>query len=756
MKNLKRSASALSSQQGSTPATAGISTPSKWFYGSGFDLVIGCGAWSAPLLLLAGYCSSNYPQAVSIAFYALALIFNYPHYMATVYRAYRTREDFVKYKIFTLHLTLLIGLLLILTHVSSQLLAFVFTLYLTWSPFHYTGQNFGIALLFARRNGVKTTRGSRWAFHTAFLASYVMFFLAVHSFHSTDQFIVTLGIPLKAARILWAAMLVTFIVSSIYSLSAFVKQTGWRAMTAPIVLLSTQVAWFVIPTALTLFSDIDFLQARSTTAILAVMHSAQYLWITSYYARRESQADQASAQGNGWRFYAYFSVLIVGGIALFVPGPWLASRVLHIDFMPSFLAFTALVNIHHFLLDGAIWKLRDGRIASLLLNTHRVENGTRAGSSFNQFTGWLAGPRRSARLFRVTAVLSLLFVAGLDQLKFYYGAQASDAASLHRAQQLNPYDAALQLRLAMANEHDGNRSGNRAALEEAVHINPTYRAAQDALARLLIESGDYKEAYAHYKQMFAHVRPDVNSLVNFGLLASRLSHQDEAIDAWQRALDLDAGQTNAHLYLADALAKTKHFQEAIPHYEQYLALIADDANASTPRAPLPHPDVIVRVILQLASACLNAGDDDHALHYFSQAAALAEKAGDRPGLAFALIQSADIKARHHEGTEALSDFQRALTLENSGSSGGEAAGWFKYGMFLQQRHASPRLVFACFTRAEALLQADQNSGSGEIQDLPGAIKTELNATGSTLDAATVDSIRTGLNSVLQEALSLKL
>jgi hypothetical protein len=34
--------------------------------------------------------------------------------------------------------------------------------------------------------------------------------------------------------------------------------------------------------------------------------------------------------------------------------------------LSSFLTFTALLNIHHFILDGAIWKLRDSRIAALL------------------------------------------------------------------------------------------------------------------------------------------------------------------------------------------------------------------------------------------------------------------------------------------------------------------------------------------------------------------------------------------------------
>ena len=118
------------------------------------------------------------------------------------------------------------------------------------------------------------------------------------------------------------------------------------------------------------------------------MHSAQYLWITSYYARRE-----AGRKGDaGWRPFAYFAYLVAGGIALFVPGPWLASRLFHYDFSASFLLFTALVNIHHFILDGAIWKLRDNRVAGLLLNSpERLSQATvDAGHHLgNGFAGWL-------------------------------------------------------------------------------------------------------------------------------------------------------------------------------------------------------------------------------------------------------------------------------------------------------------------------------------------------------------------------------
>ena len=64
---------------------------------------------------------------------------------------------------------------------------------------------------------------------------------------------------------------------------------------------------------------------------------------------------------------AYFLTLLAGGIALFIPGPWLVSYAFHYDFTTSFLIFMALVNIHHFMLDGALWKLRDTRVSSLLV-----------------------------------------------------------------------------------------------------------------------------------------------------------------------------------------------------------------------------------------------------------------------------------------------------------------------------------------------------------------------------------------------------
>jgi hypothetical protein len=116
------------------------------------------------------------------------------------------------------------------------LLAVVFTLYLT-EPISLQRQNLA-CLLFARRNGVKTTLMRAACFTSRFLRltrcfswPYIPSPLRINSSSRWET--------LKVARILWVAMLFTFIVGAI-SFSAFVKQTGWRAMMALIVLLTTQ------------------------------------------------------------------------------------------------------------------------------------------------------------------------------------------------------------------------------------------------------------------------------------------------------------------------------------------------------------------------------------------------------------------------------------------------------------------------------------------------------------------------------------
>jgi len=728
-------------------ANANENVCSKWVYGPKTDLIIGCGAWSVPLLLLTLYGTANFPQTVITIFYALALFFNYPHYMATIYRVFRTKEEIAKYKIFTVHITLLVALLVVLSHFSTYLLAIVFTLYLTWSPFHYTGQNFGIGLMFARRNGVETNLKTRRALYLSFLMPYLMFFLAFHSGTASDDYVISLGIPTKIAMYLWIAAFAVFAFSSIYSFREFIKQTSVSAMTAPLVILSTQIVWFVIPTGMMFFANAGILQNPATIAVLAVMHSAQYIWITTYYARREKLNEQTeNAPQTGWKFSAYFGVLVVGGIALFLPVPWIASRILRLDFGTSFLIITALVNLHHFILDGAIWKLRDGRIASLLLNAKK-ENI--AADSQNSVWKWFSGASFSARFVKIAAVFALLSLALIDQAKFVYSAKGSNEANLQMASQMNPFDASLKFKLALINEEKGNISEAQNLLAEAVGINPAFRQAQDSLARLLIQTGRYEDALKHYQRMFQSLKPDANSLINYGVLAAQFDREDEAVKSWEDALKLDNNQPNAHFYLGEMLSKRKNFDEAVKHYEQFLVQSGNAQNTSK-----SDPSMILQAAQSLGFAYAQKGNYEKSQTAFSNALKLAENIGDAETTAELWINLAETEIAAGKNAQAVADFQRALSpTQKDSNGGGNAEHWLKFGKFLKTLTVDSRFVYACFVKAE--MQSPKNE-SDETKMLSEAIKNEISEADKTFDLEKRKAVKSSLDEVLKEVLSFKL
>ena len=135
------------------------------------------------------------PWAGQLRFYGLALFFNYPHYMATIYRAYHTAEDFHKYRIFTVHITALVALTLVLSHFWFRALPWIFTLYLIWSPWHYSGQNYGLFMMFARRGGATPSAAGRRALYSAFLISYLILLLGFLTGPSNDPLFVSPAIP---------------------------------------------------------------------------------------------------------------------------------------------------------------------------------------------------------------------------------------------------------------------------------------------------------------------------------------------------------------------------------------------------------------------------------------------------------------------------------------------------------------------------------------------------------------------------------
>jgi tetratricopeptide (TPR) repeat protein len=716
-------------------------TAAPWIYNPWLDLIVGCGGWSAPLLLLAYFSMSASTRVWAVAFYALALVFNYPHYMATIYRAYHRAEDFQKYRIFTVHTTALVLATLLLAHYWVRILPWIFTIYLTWSPWHYSGQNYGLFMMFARRAGASPDKAERRVLYGAFVVSYLILFLGFHTGPSSDPLFISLGIPAVVSR--WEQIIlgVAFIGLSGYGISRLVRVTGWRKLVPALTLFSSQFLWFLLPTAVSLFTRLEIPQSRYSSGVLAVMHSAQYLWITSYYARREGSGES----GRSWRPWAYFAVLVAGGIALFVPGPWLASRIFHHDFTTSFLIFTALVNIHHFILDGAIWKLRDGRIAALLLNSRdRVSDAaSEAGGRFAAAWRWLAGSSVRAHGLRVSAALLLLGWGTVDQARYYLSLHADNLRDLQRAATLDSFDSPLQMRLARREMEEGQPQEAEASWRKAMQANPSDLAPRHALLRFLIDHNRLDEAFALTESSLKYAPNDANLLFDRGILAQQRGHAEEAVANWERALAIDPGQNLAHLYLADELDREGKAQAAAGHYNTFLEKVARQGAANR-----PEPAKVIAIVLRMANCQARAGENEPAVKSYELAEKLAAQTGQVKLESVAEVNEAALQAKGGKLGDALRLYQLALELDESiGDARSGADDWFTYGQFLDSAGFPSRLAYACFLKSEKLAGVSD----GKRLDTPGDSKREIE---KRLGAA-AEAVRRNPEPALKEALALR-
>ncbi len=627
------------------PAAASGPPPGPWLFGPKTDLLVGCGAWSLPLLALTFYLSQRDAVHLSFAFYFLGVFCNQPHYMATVYRAYHTPHDFNRYRFFTVYVTVFILLTAVIVHLAPALFPWLLTFYLTWSPWHYSGQNYGIAMMLIRRAGGKPTADDRNLIWWSYLASYAVWFLALHNTGTAAQAnLYLLPIPQEYARLGELAFLLIYLVAGGAGHWRLARQIGAGAMAGPLTLYTTQFLWFLLPELLRVTTSLELPATYSSAGILAFMHCAQYLWITSYYAKKEQSAGGNAAEAKPFRFGAYYLVLVVGGIALFIPGPWLSSRVFGYDLVESFFIFAALINLHHFILDGAIWKLRDGRIARLLLgrNPPAVDRADAAVIAPTSRWAWWIGPSAGARAIRWGLVIGLLALAAIDQAQFWLTLKTSGQPALTLAQQLNPQDTRVYFQRAKQLAGTGDTKAAMKELRRAITINPRSVQAQHLLGELLFKSGDTRAALEHYDRMARLFQPDHVVLVNSGLLASQLGQTAKSLEHFEAALRLSPHDTTLHLYLGQAYETAGDIPSAMAQYGLFIKLHAADMTSADVL-----PDYL-KTGLKLAELSLRQGQPDNAVSLYRRVAELARAHGqaEYAGLAESNLRSLQASRPH--------------------------------------------------------------------------------------------------------------
>lgn len=454
----------------------------RWLFGPVPDLFLGCGLGYAIVFAVLTFAGPQLRAAYPYGLLPLlVLIFSIPHYGATLLRVYERPEDRRKYAFFSVHLTALIALVFIIGVYDNLVGSLMITLYLTWSPWHYTGQNYGITLMFLGRRGIKISTRCKRLLHLSFVFSFLLTILEFHSFTMDQPPLVSLsaetyriyplGVPEDAYHVAVAVLGTFYVLCTAIAAGKMLRVASFGALLPSFLLMATQALWFLVPMFaqyLGVFQNLDSVsRAQRNYAFfwLAFGHAIQYLWITSFFARK----DRRSRNTTGFLGKCLLSGAAIWVVPALLFAPGALGRLPYDAGLAALVA--AAVNIHHFVLDGAIWKLRDGRIAKILLRP--VEPSVAGGGSATSPPTRL-WPRATIAVVGVVSVAVWYFATTEYQFGFRRALEQGDlaraAVSAERLAWLGRDSADTRSRLATLQAFNGDSNQALASAHAAVAL----------------------------------------------------------------------------------------------------------------------------------------------------------------------------------------------------------------------------------------------------------------------------------------------
>ena len=326
--------------------------PGRPFLHAAFDyLVIGGGLSIVVLGALQSGAIPSLNQVLERNMWAIVFFANSAHFAASTVRLYTKPGAFKDFRFLTLGLPFVAFAALAAAITAPALLGrHLVSLYLTWSPYHYAAQSYGIAALYSHRSGARLSDTERRLLRLACLLPflYTFFYLPGVGLAWLVPGSVLARPAVAAARDLLVSVL--RVASFAAPLALFVRhQTGGRAPLPLVSLLAvlSNAIWLV-----------PFYYPRPVVLItVTVFHGLQYLAIVLLvHVKERTRGPGASIPP--WRpaagFYAWCVAL---GFALFYLWPR-AYVLAGFSYAQSYLLVVSVINIHHFIVDAYIWRLR--------------------------------------------------------------------------------------------------------------------------------------------------------------------------------------------------------------------------------------------------------------------------------------------------------------------------------------------------------------------------------------------------------------
>lgn len=321
----------------------------------------------ASFLLFAGlllfYTEVRTPEIISAAV-LLSWLINWPHFSMSTYRLYQSQANIKQYPITSYVIPFVVVGGVFLCFGFPDLVAPYFVkLFLLWSPYHYSGQTIGITFIYCMRSGIRLSPVERNIVTWFVLGTYFLSTIRAETSREGYNFYgvhyPSMQIPDAIARVaeygMWAAF-IAFIGMVVYW-----SYRNKKMMPLIVVLpAATQYLWFV-----------QSVYTPSFQEFVPMFHSLQYIliaWGIQLKEKMEIKQIEPSRKYVTLETSRWFIINILGGILLFYLLPKLGVAFGYTS-MFSIAVIYGAVQIHHFFVDGVIWKLKNKTVSHPLMMT---------------------------------------------------------------------------------------------------------------------------------------------------------------------------------------------------------------------------------------------------------------------------------------------------------------------------------------------------------------------------------------------------
>jgi len=326
-------------------------TLGRTFLRPGFDyLVIGGGLslLATPAILSASRSGAAWTAGLAPFMPLLLLLVNLAHFAASTVRLYSKPDAFREFRFLTMGLPLLtLAVLALAVRFAEAVGPHLMNLYLTWSPYHYAAQAYGLSVMYCYRSGVSLAPRDRTLLRLACVTPFLYAFFkgpvaGVEWFVPAALLAHPAVAPVRELLVLGLGG-VTLLLPLALGIRAFVG--GPVLPLISLLVIASNAVWW---TALL------YVEAFGWATIF---HGLQYLAIVMVFHVR----DRLALPGNrsGGLYHAATFYLACAGLAYLLFKAWpFAFVAVGFGMAESALLVVATVNVHHFIVDAYIWRLR--------------------------------------------------------------------------------------------------------------------------------------------------------------------------------------------------------------------------------------------------------------------------------------------------------------------------------------------------------------------------------------------------------------